>query len=218
MKQEEVDKLAKKIWDYMRIDEKLEKADCILVLGTHDTRIAERGAQLFLEGWAPWIIFSGGYGKLTSSVFDKTEAEKFAEVAAGMGVPKEKILIETQSDNTGGNILLTKKMLEDKRIPHKKIIVVDKPYKTRRTSAAMRKLWPEQKFIITTSPLSFEDYFNGYPREGVSRDEAISILVGDLQRMKVYSEKGFQIAEEIPPDVRDAYGRLVDAGYKKYLV
>ncbi|PIN72448.1 hypothetical protein COV22_03185, partial [Candidatus Woesearchaeota archaeon CG10_big_fil_rev_8_21_14_0_10_47_5] len=36
--------LAKKLWDYHHVNQSLEKSDCILVLGSHDLRVAERGA------------------------------------------------------------------------------------------------------------------------------------------------------------------------------
>lgn len=52
--------LAKKIWDYHHMNQSPEKSDCILVLGSHDTRVAERGAELYLQGFAPTLIFSGG--------------------------------------------------------------------------------------------------------------------------------------------------------------
>ena len=42
-----------------------EPSDLILVLGSHDTRVAERGAELFLNNYAPLILFSGGLGNLT---------------------------------------------------------------------------------------------------------------------------------------------------------
>jgi len=45
---DEVDKNAKIIWDYMLMHQELKKADAILVFGSHDTRAAERGAELFL--------------------------------------------------------------------------------------------------------------------------------------------------------------------------
>lgn len=80
--------LAKKIWDYHHMNHRLEKADCIMVLGSHDTRVAERGAGLFLEGYAPLIVFSGGQGILTKD-FDRPEADIFADIAIGMGVPKD---------------------------------------------------------------------------------------------------------------------------------
>ncbi|MFX1547197.1 MAG: hypothetical protein ACFFCU_13430, partial [Promethearchaeota archaeon] len=60
MKSEYVNLLAKIIWNYHHMNHKLEKSDCILVLGSHDIRVAEYAASLFLEGWAPIIIFSGG--------------------------------------------------------------------------------------------------------------------------------------------------------------
>jgi hypothetical protein len=66
----EVDILAQKIWDYHHLDHRIEKSDAILVMGSHDLRVAERGAQLFLEHWAPLLIFSGGLGNLTRGVWD----------------------------------------------------------------------------------------------------------------------------------------------------
>jgi len=68
------------------------KADAILVLCSHDERVAERGAQLFLEGWAPLIIFSGGRGAITAALWDEPEAERFARIAMSLNVPRESIL------------------------------------------------------------------------------------------------------------------------------
>ena len=214
MKPEEVDKSAKKIWDYMRMDQKLEKADCILVLGSNDTRVAERGAQLFLKGWAPIIVFSGGFGRLTLSEWNKSEAEKFAEVAIAMGVPEEKILIENQSTNTGENIKFTRKLLSEHSFDPKNFIVVQKPYMERRAYATFKKVWPEKEFIIISPQITFEDYPNG----DLSKDYIINIMVGDLQRIKTYPERGFQISQEIPADVWDACEKLVAAGYTKHLI
>ena len=38
------------------MDHELQKSDIILVLCSHDTTVAERGAQLFLDGWAPLLV------------------------------------------------------------------------------------------------------------------------------------------------------------------
>src|SRR5689334_6336125 len=104
-------KLAKKLWDYHHMDHALEKADCIFVLGSHDLRVAERAAQLYLEGWAPMIIFSGGLGNFTKGMWTETEADQFAAIAISRKVPKEAILIENKSTNTGENILFTQQLL-----------------------------------------------------------------------------------------------------------
>ena len=43
-------------------------------------------------------------------------------------------------------------------------------------------------------------------------------MVGDLQRVKLYADKGFQIHQDIPRDVWDAFEALVAAGYDSRLV
>ncbi|MBI5733321.1 MAG: YdcF family protein [Candidatus Kerfeldbacteria bacterium] len=214
MKKETIHQLAKKIWNYHHLNQKLEKADCILVLGSYDIRVAERGAQLFLDGYAPLIIFSGGLGSLTKNIWLEPEADKFAEVALKMGVPKDRILIENKSTNTGENFLFTKKMLSERNINPKKFILVQKPYMERRAYATFRKLWPEKKCVVTSPEISFEDY----PNKEIVKDDVINIMVGDLQRIKIYPQKRFQIPQEIPSEVSKAYEKLVAVGYTKHLI
>jgi uncharacterized SAM-binding protein YcdF (DUF218 family) len=196
------------------MNHELEKADCILVLGSHDVRVAERGAWLFLEGWAPLIVFSGGLSNLTKGKWSEPEADKFAKIAIRMGVPKNKILIENKSLNTGENIEFTKKLLAKRGIDPQKIILVQKPYMERRSYATFKKVLPEKEVIVTSPRILFEDY----PNDEISEDEVINIMVGDLQRIRIYPEKGFQIPWEIPDDVWEAYKQLVAAGYTKHLV
>src|SRR5688572_3968168 len=52
-----------RIWNYHRLDHELVSSDAILVLCSHDTSVAEYAAQLFLDTWAPLLIFSGGLGR-----------------------------------------------------------------------------------------------------------------------------------------------------------
>jgi len=210
----EIDKLAKIIWDYHHINHQVKKADCILVLGSHDLRVAERGIDLFFEGYAPFIVFSGGLGTLTRHLFSKPEADLFAEIAIKQGVPKEKILIENKSTNTGENIAFTKNLLKAKELDFHSFIVVQKPYMERRTYATFRKVWPEKAIMVTSPQIAYENY----PNTGISKDDVINIMVGDLQRIKIYPEKGFQIYQEIPDFVWSAFQKLVTSGYTKRLI
>lgn len=214
---ENVDKLAKEIWDYHHLNHKLEKADCLFVLCSHDLRVADYGARLFLEGWAPILIFSGGIrnkNDLLKTHWNEPEAEVFAKKAIQMGIPEEKIIIETQATNTGENILLTKNLLGEKNIDPRKIILVQKPYMERRAYATFRKLWPDKIIRVTSPPIDFENY----PTKDISKDDVINILVGDLQRIKIYPKKGFQIFQRIPQKVWVAYETLVMLGYTKHLL
>ena len=85
MTEQSTDELARVLWDYMLMGHVMEPCDLILVLGSNDTRVAEHGARLYLEGLAPRILFSGNVGVLTRHLFAKPEAEVFAEVAREMG-------------------------------------------------------------------------------------------------------------------------------------
>ena len=49
-------------------------------------------------------------------------------------------------------------------------------------------------------------------------ERVIQIMVGDLQRIRIYAEKGFQIPQYIPGQVWNAYERLVEAGFDQQLI
>lgn len=209
-----VNQLARKVWDYHHLNHTLVKADCIFVLGSHDTRVAEYAAWLYKEKYAPYILFSGGLGNFTEGVFTKPEADLFAEIAIHQGVPADAILIENKSTNTGENIRFTKKMLEEKGQIFNSFILVQKPYMERRTYATFMKQWPDKEFIVTSPKLSYEEY----PTKEITKERMINIMVGDLQRIKEYPALGYQIAQDIPDDVWDAWKQLVELGYTEHLI
>lgn len=210
----EVTELAKQLWEYHHMNHRLEKAECILALGSHDFRVADRAAELYLQGWAPLVIFSGGLGNLTQHVWTESEADQFARIAVKCGVPEEAILIENKSTNTGENILFTQRLLKEKGLDITRFIVVQKPYMERRSYATFKKHWPDKELIVTSPQLSFEDY----PTEEIPVEKVINIMVGDLQRIKYYPEKGFQIYQHIPDEVWDACERLMVLGFDRHLI
>ena len=205
---------AEKLWDYHHVNHPLEKCDCILALGSHDLRVAERAAEIYNEGWAPLVIMSGGLGNFTKETWTESEADKFAAIAIKKGVPEDKILIENRSTNTGENILFTQRLLSEKGMDPASFIVVQKPYMERRAYATFKKHWPEKKLLVTSPQISF----NKYATPEIPMEKVINIMTGDLQRIKLYPQKGFQVYQEIPADVWTAYERLIDAGYDKHLI
>jgi uncharacterized SAM-binding protein YcdF (DUF218 family) len=213
MNPKRIDALAKRIWDYMRLNQTLAPADCILVFGSHDVRVAKYGAELFLRKLASRMVFSGKRGRLTEE-WRETEAEKFARVAVRAGVPRGKILIEREAGNTGENVLYTKRLLAKRGLDPRRLIVVHKPYMERRAWATFGKVWPQVKIIVTSPPFSFEDY----PDRTISKRDVITIMLGDLQRIRLYAQAGFQIPQRIPRKVMDCYRQLVKLGYTEHLV
>jgi len=211
---ESVRLIAEKLWNYHKMNHELQRSDSILVLGSHDLRVAERGAQLFLDGWAQLLIMSGKLGNFTRGVWSETEADKFARIAVELGVPKDRILVENRSSNTGENIIFTRDLLNEKGIETKSFIVVQKPYMERRAYATFRKVWPEKSVIVTSPQISFRDY----PTDEITMNDVINIMVGDLQRIMIYPDRGYQIPQEIPEDVINAYEALIELGYTHHLV
>jgi len=207
-----------KLWRYHRLNHEITTADAILVLCSHDVAVARRGAELFLAGRAPLLIFSGGLGSITSRLWREPEAELFARIAEEMGVPRERILLETRSTNTGENVLFTKQLLAARGLDPGTFIVVQKPYMERRSFATFKKVWPEKEIVVTSPQVSLDDYLATYSNDTLSAGDVISIMVGDLQRILIYPELGYQIVQPVPDDVLRAYEELVGAGYDRHLV
>lgn len=214
------DQAIETIWEYMHLHQTLQKADAILVLGNRDIRVAERAAQLWLDGWAPYLVCSGS-GNIHNDkpgreqFVGSTEAEVFAAKAIEMGVPKDAIIVENQSQNTGQNYEFALARLAERGVTVKTLIAVQKPYMERRTYATGKVWLPDINLIVTSPDISLVDYPNESNSEG---EHWIHALVGDLQRIKEYPKKGFQIEQEMPDEVWEAYEYLVDEDYTNRLI
>lgn len=205
------------LWDYLSLHQRVEKADVIVGFGCYDDNVARRAAELYHQGYAPKILFTGGLGRNTRELFSVSEAEKFAKVAMDCGVPEEDILLEDQSTNTKENILFTQKLLEEKGIPHGRILGVHKPYMERRIKAAMGVYWPEQAFSVTSFRQTLEEALEDAKSQGMEESNTISTIVGDFQRIELYAQKGYQLPQYIPPEAWEAYHALVGMGYDSQL-
>jgi uncharacterized SAM-binding protein YcdF (DUF218 family) len=115
-------------------------------------------------------------------------------------------------------VLFTRQLLAERHLDPCTFIVVQKPYMERRSYATFRKVWPDKEVIVTSPNVSLDEYLETYSHAALSAHDVISIMVGDLQRIKLYPAKGFQIEQEIPDDVWAAYGELVEMGYNSRLV
>lgn len=204
------------LWDYMRLGMTVRPADCIVGFGCYDEDIPCRAAQLYREGYAPLVLFSGGLGRNTSKRWTITEAERFAAIAEAEGVPRNAILLENASSNSGENLLFTRKMLTERGI--NRIIAIHKPYMERRLFAAMGVYWPEVEAVYTSPQVSIAEHIRHGERAGMTEREIVETIVGDIQRMEVYAKRGYQIYQPIPAPVRQAYSRLVERGYTGQLI
>lgn len=205
------------IWNYLCLNRKPEKADCIVGFGNFNTNIARRAAELYHQGYAPKILFTGGLGRNTEGLLPEPEAVRFAKVAMECGVPEEDILIEDQSRNTKENILFTQELLAQHGLTNPHLLGVHQPFMERRITAAMGVYWPEVDFQVTSPQVTIEEYLADAKMQGVSENASISVIVGDFQRMDLYAKLGYQLPQHIPEEAWEAFHQLVAQGYDKQL-
>lgn len=205
------------LWDYLQLHQTPRKADVIVGFGNFNTDIARRAAQLYLEGYAPKILFTGGLGRNTEGLLPEPEAVRFGKVALEMGVPEADILLEDRSRNTAENIQFTRALLEAENIPHSHVLGVHQPFMERRIAAAMGVYWPELSFSVTSPQVTTPEYLSRAKDQGITENAAVSVIVGDFQRMELYTQKGWQVPQEIPAEAWAAFEALVELGFDKQL-
>lgn len=206
--------LAKTLWDYHCIGQKITSSTpntLILGLGSYDTRVAEYCAELYLNGDGEQIVFSGHSGNWTSGKYAKTEAEIFTEIATAIGVPKDKIWQEDQSTNLGENIQFSRRLLDKYQYTPEKIIAVTKPNTTRRAYAAYMIYWSQMPVIMSSPAIGMTERMAGQ-----TMSDLINELVGDSERIITYPALGFQIAQEMPENVMNAWQELKQLGYNQH--
>lgn len=206
------------LWDYMQMRQTPREADCIIGFGCYNEDVARRAAQLYRQGLAPRILFTGALGRNTSSMWHESEADRFARVAMEEGVPQSAILKEERATNSGENLIFSRQLLEDLGLPRRRIIGVQKPYMERRLYAAFPIYWPEAEVTVTSWQQSYEEYVAGLDRWNRGEEETVSMIVGDFQRISRYADMGYQIPQPIPKDAMAAFDFLVSLGYSQQLI
>lgn len=195
-------------------------ADLVLGLGSHDLRVAHHAALLWAQGAAPLLVFSGDRGRRTGgggghSRWERPEADTFAQAAReAVDVPESALLCERRATNTGENFAFSRALLTDAGVRVRRAVVTAKPYMGRRALATAAVHWPGVEWTFRAFPGGYD----GYPNELYSEAELIHFLVGDLQRLGVYAERGWSAPVPVPDGVCDAQERLAALGFTDHLV
>lgn len=204
-------RLARIIWDYHCLGQSPAPADAIVALGTNDLRVGEYAAELYLGGFAPTLVCSGGVAHaddLLATAWGRTEAEVFAEVAVERGVPRDRIVLETRATNTAENFRYTRRLIQPAFI-----VIAVKPFMQRRVAATIAVEWPEVAYSMGSPPLTLDEYFT----PDLTPDKVINIMVGDTQRIWLYADRGWAAPQPVPPEVKNAFDGLVKLGYDQHL-
>lgn len=88
-------------------------------------RRVDHALQLYAEGRAPRVIFTGGVGS-----FPPSEAEAAATYALERGLPPTAVVLEANSTSTEENAARSADLLAAEGLPHARVLVVTDAYHT----------------------------------------------------------------------------------------
>ncbi len=205
---------AQTIWDYHQMHHEPRPCSVAVGLGSHDLGVADTAVDLYHRGMAPLLLFTGATSPTTRERMPRGEAVHYRERALELGVPGSAVLVEPNARNTGENIRFSRALLEEKGVDVSSVLLISKPYEERRAYATARKLWPDIEIVSASTPMTLTDYVDSIGEVRL----VIDMLVGALQRLLIYPEQGFMVAQEVPAEVRAAYKRLCAEGFTSRLV
>ena len=186
-------RIVKEISDFIFIEDKLERADAILIPGGAYPELPKKAAELWKAGYADYVVPSGAYAitvgkfagvKSKKELYDReyeTECEFYCDVLRRGGVPDEVIIPEDKSQFTAQNAWFSKDLLEERGMQLKKAIICCKAFHARRCLMYYQFTFPETEFLIAPA----KDTHDGrITKENWFKSEVgVDKVLGELNRI-----------------------------------
>lgn len=183
------DKLIRFYTELIFVSHVPEKADVIFVPGSETAALAEKAAELWLEGYAPVILVSGKYS-ITGTGFSalpgeaekypgtyETEADFLGAVMEYNGVKPSAVWKEKTATYTYENAIASRKMTEMRQLKVQKAILCCKPSHARRCLLYYQLLFPETEFLVC--PCGHELTADNWYRS----EKGIDTVLGEAERL-----------------------------------
>jgi hypothetical protein len=205
------------------------RLSALLAYGCDLTEVPECAARAFHLGLCNVLVFSGGIGHGTDALRKNarikygierkagTEADIMAEIAIRfLNVPKEKVLVENRSSNSGENASFSLALLRKKRIPSSSLLLIQDPLMQQRSHLATQKYLEPDCRLLSFAPFlpRMEDTLP-WPEE-----RFFELLLREIPRIYDneygYGPKGsgFIAHADIPDDVMKSY-RFLSAAIRR---
>jgi len=172
----------KAITNFIFVKDKPKRADLIIVPGSSQRQLPQKAIALYKKGFAPKILFTGGF----NPKIGKNECDFGKEIALRAGVSLRDILSENHSSNTKENAEEAAKIVKNYKIPCKRIILVSKPYHSRRLKMTFAKFFPQSELLII--PVVDERKINS--KNWWKNKEKIDRVMEEIKKIGEYYLKG----------------------------
>jgi hypothetical protein len=203
------------LFEYLASIDPLEEtpADAVIGFGTFDVTLASYCGDLYSNGQARCIVFTGGTGAGTMDL-GQPEADAWRQQLARTHptISDAHIILENESTNTAENIAFTARILARQK-PElvfgtglKTALVVASPSRLRRVKLTLAKMQPGVRVIRCLPPTATMEYEAAiYRSKGI---DYTSHLVGEVARIIDYPERGWIEREPLPAATLAAFTEL----------
>lgn len=210
-----------------------ENIDLMVIMGSSDNIVPIKAAELYhkLVKNNPnlKIVTSGKWGTHAgmSQMYGDPEAVRYQKILMENGVPEDVIFIEPRSTNSGENIQFSRHIIEEEKLLHRNVLLIQVPYLQRRGGETFVEQYPweydkEEKAFKKVSGVTLKDHgiehlisWASYVPQvyGKSAAEVFAVAkntLGDLNRLRDYPSLGFFKAVDMPQDVQEAHAYLAE--------
>ena len=153
-------RLIRDISEFIFMKDHPQESDIIFIPGTSQSRVSEKAAELFREGFAPCVIPTGAYsgkrGKFAAEKIDDpryageyaTDFEYCRHILRENGVPDSALIREDRSTNTGDNAEFSATVLQALGIRVKRAILCCQAFHARRAFMSYARSFPETEILV----------------------------------------------------------------------
>lgn len=166
-------KIINDITDFIFVSAEPRIADLIIAVGGSFPQIPEKAAELYREGFAPYVLTTGRFThKLghfrgvsdKTDIYDKpyvTECDFYRDVLTRNGVPESAIIREDKSEYTRANAELSRAIADEKGLKADTVLVVCKSFHARRCQIFFQSAFDKSEVLMIPTDI----------RTGESRDD-----------------------------------------------
>ena len=148
------------ISNFIFVSDEPEKVDAIFLPGGSHPEQPEYAAELYNQGYAKWIIPSGGISvkrdkwpgvRSKADIYSgdyKSDCEFFTDVLLKNGIPASAIIGENQSGHTRDNAFLSREAVNRAGIEIKTALIVCKAFHARRCLMLYQMAFPDAEIKV----------------------------------------------------------------------
>ena len=183
------DKIIADITNFIFVEDKPQKVDAIFLPGGSHPEQPEYAAELYLKGYAKWLVPSGGVSvkrnkwpgiRSEADIYNgdyQSDCEFFTDVFVKNGVPADVIVGEDKSGHTRDNAFFSRMAVDEKGVEIKTGIIVCKAFHARRCLMLYQMAFPDTTFFVCPVVCMGITKDNWYKSE-----QGINRVLGELAR------------------------------------